>query len=137
MLREPMLEAIFEVPHTRKHEEGENGGENRHRIQPESDGDTHACGNPEARCGGRAMHRISTKDDNTASEKSDAHDDSRSGAHRVQTYGGEICGVDVITRDDKEARSQSHQAEGARTGGLFGENRPFGAYHPAENNREQ
>src|SRR3989344_6936425 len=114
-----MFETVFEIPHSGKHEQRENSGENRYRVHSEAYCNTDAGGNPQARCGRRTVYDISAEDNNAASEKSDAHNYSRRDTHRIKASDAEIRRIHEISRDDKQACPQSHQAEGARTGGLL------------------
>lgn len=134
---EPVLEAVFDVPHADKNEEGENGREDRYRVHAESYGNAKRSRKPQSGCRRYAMHGIAAKYDEPAAYESDARHDSSSYLHRLEIHDAKVGNVDVVAYDDKKARAERDKAEGARTRRLPCKNGALGAYHHSQERRKK
>src|SRR3989344_364617 len=132
-----MLETILHVPHAREHDEREKCREDRDTVHPKTHRHPDAGGDPKA-CGGRyTVERIAAKYDEPASQKADAHDDSRRDAHRIEGENPEIGDIDKASCNNEEAGAQAHESEGARASGLFWGNSTLRADDAAEDHRKE
>src|SRR3989344_6362239 len=139
---EPVLETVLHVPHACEHEESKERRKYRDGIHAEAHRHAESCRYPKACCRRDAMERVAAKNDEAAGEKTEAHDDRRRDAERIERENADVRRVNMTSNDDEKACAKCHKPEGTRTRCLLGEDRAFGAddaseKHPKEKLQEK
>src|SRR3989344_5192110 len=134
---EPVLETVLHVPHAGEHEEGKERREYRNGIHAKTHRHTETRRYPKACCRRDAVERVAAKNDEAAGEKTEAHDDRRRDAERIERENADVRRVNMTSNDDEKACAKCHKPEGTRTGRLLGENRTLGTDDAPEKHREK
>src|SRR3989344_1925715 len=131
-LFEPVLESVFDVPHSTEHYERQYRSKDCDRIDAESHTHPDSRRDPEARRRRDTVECIAAENYQAATQETDTGDDAGGHERGLNVCDSKVCGRDKIRHHDEKARPHGDKPECPRACRLGRQKGTLGANHRAE-----